>query len=37
MFPAEIKAERAIVEANRKLIKRFEKKIQATIARIWGG
>ena len=33
---AEIEAEQAIVESNRKLIDRFEKKIQAVIARVWG-
>ncbi len=33
---AEIEAEQALVAANRKLIERFEKKIQATLARIWG-
>jgi type I restriction enzyme M protein len=33
---AEIEAERALVAANRELIARFEKKIQATLARIWG-
>ena len=33
---AEIKAEQALVEANRQLINSFEKKIQATIARVWG-
>lgn len=33
---AEIEAEQALVAANRKLIARFEKKIQATLARIWG-
>jgi type I restriction enzyme M protein len=33
---AEIEAEQALVDANRELIERFEKKIQATIARIWG-
>jgi type I restriction enzyme M protein len=34
---AEIKAEQTLVNANRELIVRFEKKIQATLARIWGG
>lgn len=34
---AEIEAEQALVAANRELIERFEKKIQATIARVWGG
>lgn len=33
---AEIEAELALVAANRELIVRFEKKIQATIARVWG-
>jgi type I restriction enzyme M protein len=33
---AEIKAEQALVAANRELIARMEKKIQATLARIWG-
>jgi type I restriction enzyme M protein len=33
---AEIEAEQALVAANRKLITRFEKKIQATLGRIWG-
>ena len=33
---AEIEAEQALVAANRKLITRFEQKIQATLARIWG-
>lgn len=32
----EIAAEQALVTANRELIERFEKKIQDTIARIWG-
>lgn len=34
---AEIEAEQALVEANRELIARFEKKIEAAIARVWGG
>ena len=34
---AEIEAERALVDANRELIERFEKKIQDVIARMWGG
>lgn len=34
---AEIEAEQALVAANRELIARFEKKIQATLARVWGG
>ncbi len=33
---AEIEAEQAMVESNRKLIDRFEKKIQAAVARVWG-
>jgi restriction endonuclease S subunit len=33
---AEIEAEQALVAANRNLITRFEQKIQATLARIWG-
>ncbi len=33
---AEIEAEQALVAANHELIKRFEKKIQAAIARVWG-
>jgi restriction endonuclease S subunit len=33
---AEIEAEQSLVAANRELIARFEKKIQATLARIWG-
>ena len=33
---AEIEAEQALVTANRELITRFEKKIHATLARIWG-
>jgi type I restriction enzyme M protein len=32
----EIEAEQRLVAANRELIKRFEKKIQATLARVWG-
>jgi type I restriction enzyme M protein len=32
---AEIEAEQALVAANRELIVRFEKKIQATLARVW--
>ena len=34
---AEIEAEQALVNANRELIARFEKKIQVTLARVWGG
>ncbi|CAN5490476.1 hypothetical protein BH23BAC4_BH23BAC4_01180 [soil metagenome] len=33
---AEIEAEQALVAANRVLITRFEKKIQSTLARVWG-
>ena len=33
---AEIEAEQALVAATRELITRFEQKIQATLARIWG-
>jgi type I restriction enzyme M protein len=33
---SDIEAEQALVVANRDLIKRFEKKIQATLARVWG-
>ena len=33
---AEIGAEQALVAANRELITRFERKIQASLARIWG-
>jgi hypothetical protein len=36
-FVAEIASEQALVAGNRELITRFEKKIQATLARIWGG
>jgi restriction endonuclease S subunit len=32
---AEIEAEKALVTSNRELISRFEKKIQATLARVW--
>ena len=34
---AEIEAEQKLVDANRELIARFEKKIQAVLARVWGG
>ncbi|GGK06000.1 N-6 DNA methylase [Luteimonas terricola] len=34
---AEMEAEHALVAANRKLVARFEKKIHATLAHIWGG
>ncbi|MDC8449865.1 MAG: restriction endonuclease subunit S [Nitrospira sp.] len=33
---AELEAEQALVNANRELIARMEKKIQATLARVWG-
>ena len=33
---AEIEAERALVEANRKLAELFEKKIQSKLGEIWG-
>jgi type I restriction enzyme M protein len=33
---AEIEAEQALVAANRELITRFEQKIRATLARVWG-
>ncbi|MFH1708030.1 MAG: N-6 DNA methylase [Planctomycetota bacterium] len=33
---AEIEAEQALVAANRELITRFEKKIQTSLARVWG-
>ena len=33
---AEIEVEQRLVAANRELIARFEKKIQATLARVWG-
>lgn len=33
---AEIEAEQTLVNANRELITRFEKKIQAALARVWG-
>ena len=33
---AEIEAEQAMVESNRELIERFEKKIEVVIARVWG-
>ena len=32
----EIEAEQAAVDANRELIERFEKKIQAAVGRVWG-
>ena len=33
---AEVEAEQGLVAANRELISRFEQKIQATLARVWG-
>jgi type I restriction enzyme M protein len=33
---AEIEAEQRLVAANRELVERFEAKIQATLARVWG-
>jgi type I restriction enzyme M protein len=33
---SEIEDEQTLVAANRELITRFEKKIQATLARLWG-
>ena len=33
---AEIEAEQALVNANRELIERFEKKIRAAVERVWG-
>jgi restriction endonuclease S subunit len=33
---AEIEGEQTLVDANRELIARFEKKIQATLSRVWG-
>ena len=36
LIVAEIEAEQVLVAANRELIERFEKKIQATLARVWG-
>jgi type I restriction enzyme M protein len=33
---ADIEAEQALVAANRELITRFEQKVQATLARVWG-
>ena len=33
---AEIEAEQALVIGNRQLVARFEKKIQATLACVWG-
>ena len=36
LIVAELNAEQALIEANRELICRFEGKIQAAIARVWG-
>jgi type I restriction enzyme M protein len=33
---AEIEAEQALVAANRELVARLEKQIEATLARVWG-
>ena len=33
---AEIETEQALVDSNRELIARMEKKIQAVLARVWG-
>ena len=33
---ADLEVEQTLVAANRELITRFEQKIQATLARIWG-
>jgi restriction endonuclease S subunit len=33
---AEIEAEQTLVATNRELVARFEKKVQATLARVWG-
>jgi type I restriction enzyme M protein len=33
---SEIEAEQILVSANRELVVRFEKKIQATLLRVWG-
>lgn len=33
---AEIEAEQALVDGNRQLIERFEKKIQSVLSRVWG-
>ena len=32
----EIESEQALVSCNRELVQRFEKKIQATLSRVWG-
>jgi type I restriction enzyme M protein len=33
---AELEAERVLVEANRELMARFERKLQAKLAELWG-
>ena len=33
---AEVEAERVLLEANRKLVELFEKKIQSKLAEVWG-
>ena len=33
---SELEAERALVEANRELIARFEQKLQAKLSEVWG-
>ena len=33
---ADLQAERALLEANRKLMELFEKKIQSKLAEVWG-
>ena len=32
----ELEAEQALVDANRELIERFEKKVRAVVSRVWG-
>ena len=34
---AEIEAERALVEASRELVRRFEAKIESAVGGVWGG
>ena len=34
---AEIESEEVLVASNRELVDRFEKKIQSTLAQVWGG
>jgi hypothetical protein len=36
IFPLEIETKQALVAANRELIARFERKILAILARVWG-